>query len=110
MASSCEFKMIGQIDPDVEGFKDYEKQRDQSVKFTWWHNHAFGAFGLEGETGTHEQSPIKISFLPFLTGGFDSFQEVVFEHPGHGVPGLPVLICCRVHEVLHADGFGRCGE
>lgn len=40
--------LIGQIDPDTEGFKDCEKQRDQSVIFTWGHNHDFGTFALEG--------------------------------------------------------------
>jgi len=42
-------KLIGQTDPDVEGFKDYEEQRDLSVKFAWGHNHDFGNFALEGK-------------------------------------------------------------
>ncbi len=40
--------LIGRIDPETEGFKDFKKQRDQSVKFTWGHNHDFGTFALEG--------------------------------------------------------------
>ena len=40
--------LIGQIDPETEGFKDCEKQRDQSVKFVWGHNHDFGTFALKG--------------------------------------------------------------
>jgi len=74
--------MIGRIDRDVECFKDYEKQRDQSVKFTPVHNDDFGVFALEGETGTHEQSPIKLSMSPFLSGGLYRPQKSLFES-GH---------------------------
>lgn len=42
--------MTGRIDADIEGFKDYEKERDQPVKFTPVHNDDFGVFALEGET------------------------------------------------------------
>lgn len=40
--------LIGRIDPEIEGFKDYEKQRDQSVKFAWGHHHDFGTFAMKG--------------------------------------------------------------
>ena len=74
--------MTGRIDGDVEGFKDYEKERDQPEEFTRGHNHNFGAFALEGETGAHEKSPMKLSFLPFPTGGLNGAQESLFE-TGH---------------------------
>ncbi len=40
--------LIGQFDPDTEGFKDYKKQRDHSVRYVWGHNHDFGTFALKG--------------------------------------------------------------
>ena len=43
--------LIGQIDPTIEGFKDYEKQRDLSVRFMWGHHHDFGTFALNGPMG-----------------------------------------------------------
>jgi SAM-dependent methyltransferase len=41
--------LIGSVDSDMEGYKDPDLQRDQSVKFTWGHNHDFGSFSVEGE-------------------------------------------------------------
>jgi 2-polyprenyl-3-methyl-5-hydroxy-6-metoxy-1,4-benzoquinol methylase len=41
--------LIGDIDVDMEGYKDPDLQRDQSIKFTWGHNHDFGTFTIEGE-------------------------------------------------------------
>lgn len=40
--------LMDQFDPATEGFKDYKKQRDYSVKFAWGHNHDFGTFSLKG--------------------------------------------------------------
>ncbi|MHC4759651.1 MAG: class I SAM-dependent methyltransferase, partial [Planctomycetota bacterium] len=41
--------LIGGISADIEGYKDPDLQRDQSIKFTWGHNHDFGTFTVEGE-------------------------------------------------------------
>ena len=38
-------------DPNMEGYKSEEAQRDLSVKFHWGHNHDFGDFKLEGRMG-----------------------------------------------------------
>ncbi|MEZ6243813.1 MAG: DUF1698 domain-containing protein [Phycisphaerales bacterium] len=43
--------MIGEVDPDVEGFADPSRQRDLSIKFRFGHNHDFGAFRLDGQMG-----------------------------------------------------------
>ncbi|MHC4131138.1 MAG: class I SAM-dependent methyltransferase [Planctomycetota bacterium] len=41
--------LIDQVDAEIEGFKDPDSQRDQSIKFTWGHNHDFSTFNVEGE-------------------------------------------------------------
>jgi 2-polyprenyl-3-methyl-5-hydroxy-6-metoxy-1,4-benzoquinol methylase len=43
--------MIGNHDPEVEGFPSAEGQRDMSVQFRWGHNHDFGTFKMQGQMG-----------------------------------------------------------
>jgi len=57
--------LIGSVDADVEGYKDPELQRDQSVKFTWGHNHNFGSFSVEGEMADRH--------IDILSDLFDTF-------------------------------------
>lgn len=43
--------LIGNIDSEIEGYNNAEQQRDLSIKYTWGHNHDFGAFQLRGQMG-----------------------------------------------------------
>ena len=88
--------MIGQIEPDVEAFKNsglpttflavpgfFELVQPPILKDkNGWQSLYFCSSALEGETRAHEQSPIKLSFLPFTTGGLYRPQKSLFE-PGH---------------------------
>lgn len=44
-------KFLNTVDYKQEGYTDYTKQRDFSVRYTWGHNHDFGTFSLRGAMG-----------------------------------------------------------
>lgn len=58
-------RMIGTVDPVIEGFKDPRAQRSQSVKYVWGHNHDFGSFSLKGD--------MKDRHIDILADFIDSF-------------------------------------
>jgi len=69
---------IGEIDGQLEGFSNYEidRQRDLSVKFHWGHDHDFGEFMVRGRMGERHITVLAnfIAIFPITLNDFKSKQ------------------------------------
>jgi SAM-dependent methyltransferase len=86
-------------DPEMEGYQDAARQRDQSVRFQWGHNHDFGSFALRGAMGDRHVGLVATFVDRFGALPLDLSGKRILDI-GCWTGGTSMLLCAMGAEVV----------
>ncbi len=89
-------------DAEMEGFQDAARQRDQSVRFQWGHDHDFGTFALRGAMGDRHVGLVATFVDRFGALPLDLSGRRVLDI-GCWTGGTSMLLCAMGAEVVAVE-------